>query len=427
MNVALLAVVLLIQVQDAKRVVIVSVDGFRPEFYLADGWEMPALRAWMKAGAHAKGAEAVFPSATYPGHASILTGVRPARHGILSNARLRDTNWHWEAKEIKARTLWQAARDKGLKTAVMFWPSSVGADVDWLVAERLPSTPQEKHADLLLRHSTKGLLPELALALGMPKREELEDRGAIDRFIVDALCYVLKKHKPSLAFAHIGQTDHAQHQGGSASDEARVAVRRTDENLARLRAALEAAKLADETLVIVTGDHGFDDAREMIQPNVLLAQAGLLSADDWQACVMPSGGGAMVHAKDESSAKRAREVLEKGAIADGRRLYTMLDPKEAVAFGYAASDLLLEAEPGLCFGGGFEGAVAGHAAPVKGVHGYRPTREKMRTGFIALGAGVRPGACVDLVRLIDIAPTVAHVLGLEMKDVEGRVLKELIR
>ena len=89
---AVLAVVLLALVAPlafaapaARHLVLISIDGLRPEFYLDDAYAAPALRALVGAGSHARAVTPVFPSVTYPGHATIVTGVRPARHGIAFN------------------------------------------------------------------------------------------------------------------------------------------------------------------------------------------------------------------------------------------------------------------------------------------------------------------------------------------------------
>jgi predicted AlkP superfamily pyrophosphatase or phosphodiesterase len=64
---------------------------------------------------------------------------------------------------------------------------------------------------------------------------------------------------------------------------------------------------------------------------------------------------------------------------------------------------------------------------VKGAHGYLPGQPKLYATFVAFGAGIQPGVTLPEVRNVDVAPTVAALLGLEMKDVEGRVLKEIFR
>jgi arylsulfatase A-like enzyme len=51
----------------------------------------------------------------------------------------------------------------------------------------------------------------------------------------------------------------------------------------------------------------------------------------------------------------------------------------------------------------------------------------MATGFVAAGPGVRAGVVLDRVRLIDVAPTVARLLGVPAPTVDGRVLQEALK
>jgi hypothetical protein len=50
----------------------------------------------------------------------------------------------------------------------------------------------------------------------------------------------------------------------------------------------------------------------------------------------------------------------------------------------------------------------------------------MATGFIAAGAGIRPGVVLERIRLVDVAPTAARLLGVPAPPVEGRVLVEIL-
>src|SRR5215470_15614341 len=86
------------------------------------------------------GALSVLPSVTYPAHTTIATGVFPARHGIVTNYAWDPvdknlTGWWWYAEDIRAPTLWDAARAAGRKVALIDWPVTVGAKVDVLVPE----------------------------------------------------------------------------------------------------------------------------------------------------------------------------------------------------------------------------------------------------------------------------------------------------
>jgi predicted AlkP superfamily pyrophosphatase or phosphodiesterase len=56
---------------------------------------------------------------------------------------------------------------------------------------------------------------------------------------------------------------------------------------------------------------------------------------------------------------------------------------------------------------------------LKGMHGYLPSLPEMATGFIVSGAGVRKGQRVPLVRMLDVAPTVAALLGVELNGAAG--------
>src|SRR5436190_15951348 len=83
-----------------EHVVIVSIDGLRPDFYLGD-FEAPALKEIAAGGARALAVESVYPSSTYPAHATLVTGVKPAKHGIHANttwtAQGSTRDWYWYA------------------------------------------------------------------------------------------------------------------------------------------------------------------------------------------------------------------------------------------------------------------------------------------------------------------------------------------
>jgi len=70
----------------SEHVVLISIDGFRPDFYMEEKWPAAHLK-WMAArGAKAEGVRGVFPTVTYPSHTTIITGAKPGRHGIYYNS-----------------------------------------------------------------------------------------------------------------------------------------------------------------------------------------------------------------------------------------------------------------------------------------------------------------------------------------------------
>ena len=127
------------ETRPADHVVLISIDGLRPEFYLDPRWPAPMLRQLVARGAHAEGVQGVFPTVTYPSHTTIVTGVRPDRHGIHYNSPFEPDGqtgrWFWEESLIRVPALWDLTRKAGLQTAALGWPVTVGAPIDRNVPE----------------------------------------------------------------------------------------------------------------------------------------------------------------------------------------------------------------------------------------------------------------------------------------------------
>ncbi len=416
-----------------RHVVMVSIDALRPEFYRSDAYETPTLKDLVAKGACALGVESVYPSVTYPSHATIVTGVRPDKHGIYGNTifdeKGAEPEWHWEASDLKAKPLWRAAKEQGLEVAIVQWPTTVGAGVDWLVPERW-AVRNEKTSDVLLRSSTPGLLIEIAFALGVAGIDSrtFTDDVKIDEFIAGAAAHVLESRKPNLLLVHLGQVDHEGHLHGRDSREVHDAVARTDKNIARIRDAAKKAGILGSTDFVIVGDHGFTDVRETIAPNTLLAAAGLVDVDangqvqGWRALGHAHGGSMAVHAKDKESARRAREALEKGAVKDGRTLYRFVERKELDALGAdPEAAFFLEAPEECALSGAVRGSLDHRDEPLHGTHGGLPSRPQLYTGFIASGPGVRH-TVVEKMRLIDEAPTISRLMRVAMPDMDGAVV-----
>ena len=65
----------------------ISIDGLANRYMNeADSFHLkvPTLRRILSQGAHATGVHGVLPTVTYPSHATLVTGVSPARHGICA-------------------------------------------------------------------------------------------------------------------------------------------------------------------------------------------------------------------------------------------------------------------------------------------------------------------------------------------------------
>ena len=131
------------QAQTPPLLVVISVDGMRPDYITeadARGAKVPNLRRFLKEGTYAEGVVGVVPTVTYPSHTTLVTGVWPARHGIFANTTfdpLQQNNqgWYWYTEDIRVPTLWDAAAAAGRTTASIQWPVTVGAPITWNIPE----------------------------------------------------------------------------------------------------------------------------------------------------------------------------------------------------------------------------------------------------------------------------------------------------
>ncbi len=93
------------------------------------------------------------------------------------------------------------------------------------------------------------------------------------------------------------------------------------------------------------------------------------------------------------------------------------------------ADLVLAAKPGYAFSGGSEGETVVEAGlnSAIGFHGYLSTDPDMNAMFLAWGYGIRPGSRLEVIDNLDVAPTVAALLGLKMDGVDGKPLLSILK
>ena len=113
----------------APVTILISIDGFKPD-YLTRG-VTPNLSRLAAKGVTAS-MRPSFPSKTFPNHWTLVTGLRPDRHGITANkfedpARPKevftmssDDPFWWNA----ADPIWVDAEKAGIRTGTLFWPGS---------------------------------------------------------------------------------------------------------------------------------------------------------------------------------------------------------------------------------------------------------------------------------------------------------------
>jgi predicted AlkP superfamily pyrophosphatase or phosphodiesterase len=404
-----------------RHVLVVSIDGLGASWLTNPpaNLRIPNLRRLMAEGSYAHGVVGVYPSVTYPSHTTIVTGRMPAEHGIYSNLSSREAgkntkDWYWYANSIKVPTLWDVARENKLATSAIFWPVTTGGPINWNIPEIWDPQKGVGGDPLYIgQFATPGLLFDAALELG--KLQSASD----DVVKVKLAAFVLKKHKPNLLMLHLTELDGAQHRSGPGSEEAVTTLEKQDQRVGELIAALEDAGLSETTDLFVVSDHGFFPVERMISPNVLLAQAGLVTVDEkgnitgGKVFSMPDGGSFFV-SWPESQDFRAEVEAALKPLRDQGVLYAELGRSALSELGVEpAAQLALEAPSGAAFDSKATGEIVRKLPQTTGTHGYLPHRRGMHASFIARGPHIKEGVVLRQIPMTAIAPTLLKALGIE--------------
>jgi len=405
-----------------RMVVVISLDGF-PAYALDDPkLPIPTLRRLMQNGASARMAT-VNPTVTWPNHTSMVTGVRADEHGLLTNGTILQTG-AWppvkveptieKEKMVHVPTVYDAAHKAGLTTAQVDWvainkaPAITWAFTEWTSAEG----PVERE-----------MIRNRAIAASDIENFEKSNILFRDQIWTKAAVYLIREHKPNLLLFHLLSLDSVHHQFGPKTLAATAAMAFLDSCVELVVEAVRAAGMSERTTFFVVSDHGFKKYRSQIRPSAALAGAGLSA----KAYVLAEGGSAFVYFDNSQAAELAPKVIQ--ALKGAEGIDKIIGPDGFAALGLPQPDrepqmfqLLLTAKDGYSFSGATGGPVTAAVPQQGGSHGYLASDPEMDAIFIASGFGVRRGAKLDKVANIDIAPTIARLLGVGLPTAKGQAI-----
>jgi predicted AlkP superfamily pyrophosphatase or phosphodiesterase len=436
----LLALMGLAQARERKShpVIMISIDGLRPDFVLnADhyGLKIPNLRLFLQQGSFASGVHGVMPTVTYPSHTTLVTGVSPARHGIEANTTFDPLNrnfegWYWYAEDIKVPTLWDSAASAGLTVANIHWPVTVGARITY----NLPQIWRAGTADdrkLLRALSTPGLLSSLERKLGLyadGQSESIESDENRAGFAVQ----LIQEKKPELTLAYFTALDHTEHETGPFSPQSLSVLERIDAIVGRLSRAAQDT-FHGQAILVVVSDHGFIETNHQLNLIGAFRDAGLFKFDSqnkdqvssWEATVWSSGGSAAIVLRDPTNVEiltKVKTLLNRLAADPANGIDKVLDQQEIQKLGgFSNASFVVDLRPGYKIARGWSGPLVSET-PTTGMHGYLPSHPEMRSIFFVMGPGIPAGKQLGEIDMRDIAPSVAHLLGMVMNNVEGKSL-----
>lgn len=352
---------------DFARVILLGLDGFPARFVSKE--ITPRLWQLGESGGRAAHGTTALPSTTYPGFASLLTGLLPERHGVRATAA--------PPARLQVATLFDACAATGRRSAAVqgdhLMHAFLGTEVASLIWPPGGVVPEGVQSD----------------AHGYPTNEA----------VLPHLVSVARDQSMDFVFGHLNEADTVGHDTGPGSPESLACFRATD----RAVGAVLDALVGDwgRTVVMVVSDHDMEPCTDAPPIDLLARPEVRAFAGD----VIYDGGAAVIHLQPGADPRTAQAALQQipgiqGCVADHERI------------------IVAGAVPGHVFGAWLAGR--------KGFHGGPATA---RT--VALVGGGHPAARqigrsieTRAPHLADWAPTIASLLRLELRDVDGRSLLE---
>jgi predicted AlkP superfamily pyrophosphatase or phosphodiesterase len=415
-------------------VVLVSIDGLRPDYVLdADkhGLRIPNLRRFLTEGSFATGVKGVIPTVTYPSHTTIVTGVWPSRHGIYANHPFdpfgrNQGGWYWYAEDIRVPTLWDAGRDAGLTTANIHWPVTVGARITYNLPQ-IWRAGTEEDRKLLRALSTSGLLDELERDLG-PYADGEDESVAGDQLRGRFAVHLLEKKKPGFLAVYFASLDSEQHNAGPFSASSLAVLESIDKIIGALRSMAERVS-GDRAVLCVVSDHGFVATEKEVNLLAAFRSAGLIEFDEggrvtsWQATTWQAGASAAVMLNPNAGTAvrtKVHQLLDRLADDPANGISEVIQAERLHALGgFPQAAFLVGLRHGYKLGPKTTGPLV-VTTKTGGMHGYLPQQAEMNSSFFIVGAGIPVARSLGEIDMRDIAPTLADLLGIALPSADGK-------
>jgi predicted AlkP superfamily pyrophosphatase or phosphodiesterase len=370
----------------AKLTVLVSIDGFRPD-YMARG-ETPTLDVLAAEGA--RGAmRPSFPSLTFPNHYALVTGRRPDETGVVANTMedpkipgvtfttstldaVADRRW-WDG----GTPFWVDAEREGMRTAAMFWPGSVAP--------------------------IQGV---------RPSRWRAYDKAMTSEQRAEALLAFIDEPglNPGFAALYLDIVDIEGHHHGVRSAEVDAAIREADRAVARLIAGLKARGRYETTNLIVVSDHGMVDQpldRVIVLDRLVDASKFKTVGDGALAGIQPVAGAeeevarALTRPQEHMTCWRKADIPARYHYGRNRRVPAVV----------------CMAEPGWTV---MTAAKFAKRTDIGG-HGHDPSDPSMTAVFLAHGPAFKTGVTVPLFDNVDVYSLLKQVTGVKGHKGDGNL------
>jgi predicted AlkP superfamily pyrophosphatase or phosphodiesterase len=364
--------------EEKPYVILISADGFRHDY--AEKYGAHNLLNLSRQGIQAESMIPSFPSKTFPNHYTLVTGLYPAHHGLVSNSfydsqrqefysiaqreKVQDGSWYGGVP------LWVLAEQQQMLTASFYWVGSEAA-----IKGILPTYYYKYNEDILISRRIQAVVDWLSLP---------EDQ------------------RPHFITFYFPEVDHRGHQFGPDAKETKEAVQYVDYWTKKLTEAVATTRLPVNFIFV--SDHGMtavDTQRTLSVPvGINPAKFTMVKGD-----VLVE-----LHAKDKEDIRKAYEKLKKKE--KGFTTYLKTEMPEHLHYGAKGDslnrigDILLLARHPKVFS-------FSSRPPAPGHHGYDPASVKdMHSVFYAWGPAFKESMKITSFENIHVYPLVAQLLGL---------------
>ena len=369
-------------------VLFITADGFRTGYV---EWYNPSyIRNLTEGGTRVLQAWPVFPTNTTPNMTSLVTGAYPRTTGVANNSQY--------VRELDR--IVGGPRDNESKTI-----ADMLAEAGWRPAaiSHFALDTRGVHGDMY--HN----LETYTTTLETPER------------IGDRAVEIIRSGEADFLAINFGSTDTTGHRYGPRSSEMEEMVLAVDAAVGRILEALKEAGLYERTLITFNADHGmseFEEKEASMEPAEALRRAGFEVAtnqnelgEDTEIIVL-AGGVRLIYFRKQLSEEQQQRVMETLEAIEGIKIMDRERLDELHCHPERSGDLIVHPLPGYTISG------AGNPG---GLHGRLTEADPV---LILYGPGIRQGATVEEAHLVDIVPTLLHVVGVPPAEtVDGSVIE----
>ncbi len=377
----------------SEGLILISIDGFA-QHYLTR-YPAPALKQLIAEGTVATAMQPVFPSKTFPNHYSIVTGLYPAKHGIVENniydagfdaifrLNLREevTNPRWWFGE----PIWVTAQKQGKTAATFFYPGSEAA-----IQGIRPSKWHVYDGKVTNSERVQGILKWL-------------DAPVAER--------------PDFLTLYFSTVDDAGHAYGPNAAQTAAAVAEVDQQIAALVAGLKQRNLYGKVDLMIVSDHGMAEVTSqktiVIDQLFTTKQAALVLWTPEIVSIFPNPGQLDAIYQQLQQGLPPQAKVYKKAELPARWHYQGSDRIAPLIVVPDAGWRLMQHHRQQQW-------LAEHSAQhISGSHGYDNAHPDMQAIFIGQGTSFTAGRTIPAFVNVELYNLMCHILGISPAPNDG--------